>query len=79
MDLSFYFFFFIWQGVAETLLERCGHHPLTVAVMGKALRKEVRAEKWEKAVTNLSTFATCAPGPVSYVNEKEAEIGRAHV
>ncbi|RVW30856.1 hypothetical protein CK203_110521 [Vitis vinifera] len=32
-------------GVAESLLERCGHHPLTVAVMG----------------------------PVSYVNEKEAE------
>lgn len=60
-------------GVAESLLERCGHHPLTVAVMGKALRKETRAEKWEKAITNLSTFATCAPGPVSYVNEKEAE------
>ncbi|CAK7356565.1 unnamed protein product [Dovyalis caffra] len=59
--------------IAETLLERCGHHPLTVAVMGKALRKEARAEKWEKAITNLSTFATCAPGPVSYVNEKEAE------
>ena len=55
------------------MLERCGHHPLTVAVMGKALRKETRAEKWEKAITNLSTFATCAPGPVSYVNEKEAE------
>lgn len=55
------------------MLERCGHHPLTVAVMGKALRKELRAEKWEKAITNLSTFATCAPGPVSYVNEKEAE------
>ncbi|PON50975.1 Coatomer beta subunit [Parasponia andersonii] len=60
-------------GVADSLLERCGHHPLTVAVMGKALRKETRAEKWEKAITNLSTFATCAPGPVSYVNEKEAE------
>ncbi|OMO54302.1 Disease resistance protein [Corchorus capsularis] len=59
--------------IAESLLERCGHHPLTVAVMGKALRKEVRAEKWEKAITNLSTFATCAPGPVSYVNEKDAE------
>ncbi|KAH7565079.1 hypothetical protein ACOSP7_020806 [Xanthoceras sorbifolium] len=59
--------------VAEGLLERCGHHPLTVAVMGKALRKELRAEKWEKAIINLSTFATCAPGPVSYVNEKEAE------
>ena len=55
------------------MLERCGHHPLTVAVMGKALRKEIRAEKWEKAITNLSTYATCAPGPVSYVNEKEAE------
>lgn len=41
--------------------------------MGKALRKEERVEKWEKAITNLSTFATCAPGPVSYVNEKEAE------
>ncbi|KAF8389080.1 hypothetical protein HHK36_025765 [Tetracentron sinense] len=59
--------------VAESLLERCGHHPLTVAVMGKALRKEIRAEKWEKAIGNLSTYATCAPGPVSYVNEKEAE------
>ncbi|XP_062089816.1 uncharacterized protein LOC133796354 [Humulus lupulus] len=59
--------------VADSLLERCGHHPLTVAVMGKSLRKEIRAEKWEKAITNLSTFATCAPGPVSYVNEKEAE------
>ncbi|XP_011081248.1 uncharacterized protein LOC105164324 [Sesamum indicum] len=59
--------------VAETLLERCGHHPLTVAVMGKALRKELRPEKWEKAIENLSTYATCAPGPISYVNEKEAE------
>ncbi|KAH6829942.1 hypothetical protein C2S53_010661 [Perilla frutescens var. hirtella] len=59
--------------VAETLLERCGHHPLTVAVMGKALRKEVRVEKWEKAIANLSTYAACAPGPISYVNEKEAE------
>lgn len=58
---------------AETLLERCGHHPLTVSVMGKALRKEKRAEKWEKAISNLSTYATCAPGPISYVNEKEAE------
>lgn len=55
------------------MLERCGHHPLTVAVMGKALRKEFRAEKWEKAITDLSTYATCAPGPVLYVNEKEAE------
>ncbi|KAL7162339.1 hypothetical protein ACSBR2_042758 [Camellia fascicularis] len=59
--------------VADNLLERCGHHPLTVAVMGKALRKEIRAEKWEKAISNLSTYAMCAPGPVSYVNEKEAE------
>lgn len=59
--------------MAESLLERCGHHPLTVAVMGKALRKEIRAEKWEKAIINLSTYATCAPGPISYVNEKEAE------
>ena len=59
--------------MAESLLERCGHHPLTVAVMGKALRKEIRAVKWEKAIIDLSTYATCAPGPVSYVNEKEAE------
>ncbi|MQM13202.1 hypothetical protein Taro_046124 [Colocasia esculenta] len=59
--------------VAEELLDRCGHHPLTVAVMGKALRKEARAEKWEKAIDNLSTYATCAPGPISYVNEKETE------
>ncbi|RVW81700.1 hypothetical protein CK203_044541 [Vitis vinifera] len=60
-------------GVAESLLERCGHHPLTVAVMGKALRKEIRAEKWEKAIINLSTYATCCTRSVSYVNEKEAE------
>lgn len=59
--------------MAGTLLERCGHHPLTVAVMGKALRKETRPEKWEIAIRNLSTYATCAPGPVSYVNEKETE------
>lgn len=59
--------------VAESLLERCGYHSLTVAVMGKALRKETRPEKWEKAICNLSTYATCAPGPISYVNEKEAE------
>lgn len=59
--------------VAEILLERCGHHPLTVAVMGKALRRETRAEKWEKAIANLSTYAACAPGPISYVNEKEAK------
>lgn len=59
--------------MAETLLERCGHHPLTVAVMGKALRRELRVEKWERAITDLSTYASCAPGPVSYVNEKEAE------
>ncbi|TXG69289.1 hypothetical protein EZV62_004224 [Acer yangbiense] len=59
--------------VADCLLERCGHHPLTVAVMGKALRKELRAEKWEKAMTNLSNYATCAEGPSSYVNEKQAE------
>lgn len=55
------------------MLEHCGHHPLTVAVMGKALRKELRAEKWEKAIIDLATYATCAPGPISYVNEKEAE------
>ncbi|KAJ0987919.1 hypothetical protein J5N97_006275 [Dioscorea zingiberensis] len=59
--------------VAETLLDRCGHHPLTVAVIGKALRNETRVEKWEKAISDLSTYATCAPGPVSYVNEKESE------
>ncbi|GFY96983.1 hypothetical protein Acr_11g0012890 [Actinidia rufa] len=41
--------------------------------MDKALRKEMRADKWEKAISNLSTYATCAQGPVSYVNEKEAE------
>ena len=61
------------QPVADSLLDRCGHHPLTVAVLGKALRKETRVEKWEKAISNLSTYATCAPGPVSYVNEKEVE------
>ena len=41
--------------------------------MGKALRKETRVEKWDKAISNLSTYATCAPGPVSYVNEKDVE------
>ncbi|KAG8070364.1 hypothetical protein GUJ93_ZPchr0006g43158 [Zizania palustris] len=41
--------------------------------MGKALRKETRVEKWEQAISNLSKYATCAPGPVSYVNEKEVE------
>lgn len=59
--------------VADVLLDRCGHHPLTVAVLGKALRKETKVDKWEKAISNLSTYATCAPGPVSYVNEKEVE------
>lgn len=59
--------------VADDLLDRSGHHPLTVAVMGKALRKETRVGKWEKAISNLSAYATCAPGPVSYVNEKEVE------
>lgn len=71
--LSIEFCLLVSQEVAKTLLDRCGHHPLTVAVMGKALRKEVRAEKWEKAISNLSTYATSAPGPISYVNEKEAE------
>ncbi|KAL0380406.1 UNVERIFIED_CONTAM: hypothetical protein Sangu_0104900 [Sesamum angustifolium] len=53
---TFNFFIAMCYGleVAETLLERCGHHPLTVAVMGKALRKELRPEKWEKAIANLS-------------------------
>ncbi|KAG9459677.1 hypothetical protein H6P81_004185 [Aristolochia fimbriata] len=59
--------------VADTLLEGCGHHPLTVAVMGKALRKEMSSDKWIKAISNLTTYATCAPGPISYVNEKETE------
>lgn len=59
--------------VAENLLNRCGHHPLTVAVIGKALRKETRAEKWEKALSDLQKYATYAPVPVPYLNEKEAE------
>ncbi|XP_068652467.1 uncharacterized protein [Aristolochia californica] len=59
--------------VAETLLESCGHHPLTVAVMGRALRKETSPDKWIKAISNLTTYATCARGPVSYVNEKGTE------
>ncbi|OAY82954.1 Apoptotic protease-activating factor 1 [Ananas comosus] len=59
--------------VAENLLDRCGHHPLTVAVMGKTLRKETSVGKWERAISDLSTHATCAPGPVPYVNEKEVE------
>ncbi|XP_078428845.1 uncharacterized protein LOC144701041 [Wolffia australiana] len=59
--------------LAEDLLDRCGHHPLTVAVMGKALRKETSTDKWKKAIANLSSYATCTPGPVSYVNEKACE------
>ena len=58
------------QSVAEELLDRCGHHSLTVAVMGKALRKERSSDKWKNAIANLSTYAKCATGPVSYVNEK---------
>ncbi|KAI0487837.1 hypothetical protein KFK09_027660 [Dendrobium nobile] len=58
---------------AESLLDRCGHHPLTVAVMGKALRKETRLDKWEKAIFNLSTYATWSESPISYTNEKSSE------
>lgn len=58
---------------AEGLLDRCGHHPLTVAVMGKALRKEKRLDKWKKAILNLSTYATWSESPISYTNEKNSE------
>jgi hypothetical protein len=30
--------------------------------------------KWEKTISNLPTYATCAPGPVSYVNEKDVDV-----
>jgi hypothetical protein len=41
---------------------------------GQALTKETRVEKWEKTISNLPTYATCAPRPVSYVNEKDVDV-----
>jgi hypothetical protein len=41
---------------------------------GQALTKETRVKKWEKTISNLATYATCAPGPVSYVNEKDVDV-----
>ena len=29
--------------------------------------------KWEKALSDLQTYATCVPVPVPYLNEKEVE------
>jgi hypothetical protein len=39
----------------------------------QALVKESRVKKWEKTISNLPTYATCAPGLVSYVNEKDVD------
>jgi hypothetical protein len=40
----------------------------------QALTKETRAKKWEKTISNLPTYATCALGLVLYVNEKDIDI-----
>ena len=50
-----------------------GHLYIQVAVIGEALREETRPAKWEKALSDLQTYATCVPVPVPYLNEKEAE------
>ena len=50
-----------------------GHFYIQVAVIGEALRKETRLAKWEKALSDLQTYATCVPVLVPYLNEKEAE------
>ena len=41
---------------------------------GQALANETRVGKWEKTISNLPTYAPCAPGPVSYVNEKDVDV-----
>ncbi|XP_024540053.1 uncharacterized protein LOC9634115 [Selaginella moellendorffii] len=61
------------EATTELLIQRCGHHPLTLAVLGKALFKETRPEQWDKALDDLSTYAAQAPVPVHYLNDKEAE------
>ena len=50
-----------------------GHLYIQVAVIGESLRKETRPAKWEKALSDLQTYATYAPVPVPYLNEKEVE------
>ena len=41
-----------------------GHLYIQVAVIGEALREETRPVKWEKALSDLQTYATCVPVPV---------------
>ena len=41
-----------------------GHLYIQVAVIGQALREETRPAKWEKALSDLQTYATCVPVPV---------------
>jgi hypothetical protein len=41
---------------------------------GQALTKETIVEKWEKTISNLPTYATCASSLVSYVNEKDVDV-----
>jgi hypothetical protein len=32
-----------------------------------------QSEKRETTISNLPTYATCAPGPISYANEKDVD------
>jgi hypothetical protein len=45
-----------------------------ISCHGQALAKETRVEKWEKTISNLPTYATCALVLVSYVNEKDVDV-----
>ncbi|XP_024520930.1 uncharacterized protein LOC9639551 [Selaginella moellendorffii] len=49
--------------LADELLHRCGHHPLTVTVIGQALEGESRHEQWLQAINDLSIYASRAPVP----------------
>ncbi|XP_024517751.1 probable disease resistance RPP8-like protein 2 isoform X1 [Selaginella moellendorffii] len=51
------------QELADELLHRCGHHPLTVTVIGQALEGESRHEQWLQAINDLSIYASRAPVP----------------
>jgi hypothetical protein len=64
----------ISQPVAEVLLDRRGLHTLTIVVMGKLSRRKPQWKKWEKTISNLPTYATCASSLVSYVNEKDVDV-----
>jgi hypothetical protein len=41
---------------------------------GQALTKETIVEKMGETISNLPTYTTCAPGLVSYVNEKDVGV-----